>query len=153
MTYCRQEPRYYVLLHYIPGVLYRKSRIVCTLFKMKIHTQYLTPAKYYIRIKQLHFVEKSKRSVLISLLLHSRRQGAQFWMCIIFNEFYFPEMTCLSRILNFHSSFCTDWPRGLGYKLSSLARTPGSWVWIPLKTWMSVLCLFCLCFSAYRYRP
>jgi hypothetical protein len=28
---------------------------------------------------------------------------------------------------------------------SSLARTLGSWVWIPLKAWMSVLCAFILC--------
>jgi hypothetical protein len=36
------------------------------------------------------------------------------------------------------------WPRGLGHELSSLARTLGSWVRIPLKAWMSVYA-FILC--------
>jgi hypothetical protein len=46
----------------------------------------------------------------------------------------------------------SQWPRGLRYKLSSLARKLGSWVRIPLKTWMSVSCAFilCLCCSVCR---
>jgi hypothetical protein len=32
----------------------------------------------------------------------------------------------------------SQWPRGLGHESSSLARTLGSWVRIPLKAWMSV---------------
>jgi hypothetical protein len=36
------------------------------------------------------------------------------------------------------------WPRGLRCELSSLARTLGSWVRIPLKAWMS-LCVYCVC--------
>jgi hypothetical protein len=32
----------------------------------------------------------------------------------------------------------SQWPRGLRHKLSSPAQTPGSWVRIPLKAWMSV---------------
>jgi hypothetical protein len=38
----------------------------------------------------------------------------------------------------------SQWPRGLRHELSSLARTLGSWVRIPLKIWMSV-CAFILC--------
>jgi hypothetical protein len=32
----------------------------------------------------------------------------------------------------------SQWPRGLKHELSSLARTLGSWVRIPLEAWMSV---------------
>jgi hypothetical protein len=35
----------------------------------------------------------------------------------------------------------SQWPRGLRHELSSLARTLGSWVRIPLKARMSVLCV------------
>jgi hypothetical protein len=38
----------------------------------------------------------------------------------------------------------SQWPRGLKHELSSLARKLGSWVGIPLKPWMSVLCAFTL---------
>jgi hypothetical protein len=38
-----------------------------------------------------------------------------------------------------------QWPRGLGHELSSLALTLGSWVRIPFKAWMFVLCAFILC--------
>jgi hypothetical protein len=36
----------------------------------------------------------------------------------------------------------SQWPLGLRHELSSLSRTLGSWVRIPLKAWMSVLCAF-----------
>jgi hypothetical protein len=47
------------------------------------------------------------------------------------------------RLMKFHSEvysyFCRSrWPRGLSHVLSSLARTLGSWLRIPLKSWMSV---------------
>jgi hypothetical protein len=32
----------------------------------------------------------------------------------------------------------SQWPRGLSHELSSLARTLGSWIRIPLKVWMFV---------------
>jgi hypothetical protein len=32
----------------------------------------------------------------------------------------------------------SQWPCGLGHEMSSPARTLGSWVWIPLETWMFV---------------
>jgi hypothetical protein len=43
----------------------------------------------------------------------------------------------------------SQWPRGLRHELSSLARTLGSWVRIPLEAWMSVcvysvFVLFCV---------
>jgi hypothetical protein len=38
----------------------------------------------------------------------------------------------------------SQWSRGLRHELSSPARTLGTWVRIPLKTWMSVFIL-CLC--------
>jgi hypothetical protein len=40
------------------------------------------------------------------------------------------------------------------YELSSLARTLGSWIRIPLKAWLSVFCAFilCLCCSVCRQR-
>jgi hypothetical protein len=40
----------------------------------------------------------------------------------------------------------SQWPCGLRHELFSLARTLGSWVWISLKAWMSVLCEFILFF-------
>jgi hypothetical protein len=39
----------------------------------------------------------------------------------------------------------SQWPRGLRHEPSSLARTLGSWIRIPLKAWMSV-CAFILHF-------
>jgi hypothetical protein len=46
----------------------------------------------------------------------------------------------------------SQWPRGLRHELPSLAPTLGSWVRIPLKAWISVLCAFilCLCCSLCR---
>jgi hypothetical protein len=44
-------------------------------------------------------------------------------------------------------------PRGLRRELSSVARTLGSWVRIPLKEWMSefILCLCCsVCIAVLR---
>jgi hypothetical protein len=38
----------------------------------------------------------------------------------------------------------SQWPRGLGHEPSSLVRTLGSWVRIPLEGWMSVFVLFCV---------
>jgi hypothetical protein len=48
----------------------------------------------------------------------------------------------------------SQWPRGLRHELSSLARTLGSWVWIPLKALVSV-CAFilCLCCPVCGWRP
>jgi ABC-type xylose transport system permease subunit len=49
----------------------------------------------------------------------------------------------------------SQWPCGLRHELSSLARTLRSWVRIPLKAWVSILCAFImhLRYSAFRYRP
>jgi hypothetical protein len=38
----------------------------------------------------------------------------------------------------------SQWPRGLRHELSSLARTLGSWVRIPVEAWMSV-CVYSVC--------
>jgi hypothetical protein len=38
----------------------------------------------------------------------------------------------------------SEWPHGLRHELSSPARTMGSWVRIPLRTWMSV-CVYSVC--------
>jgi hypothetical protein len=38
----------------------------------------------------------------------------------------------------------SQWPRGLGHEQSSLVRTLGSWVRIPFKALLSVLCTFIL---------
>jgi hypothetical protein len=38
----------------------------------------------------------------------------------------------------------SQWPRGLSYEQSCLSRTLGTWVRIPLKTWMSV-CVYSVC--------
>jgi hypothetical protein len=45
-----------------------------------------------------------------------------------------------------------QWSRGLRHELSSLARTLGSWILIPLKAWMSCELPFCLCCSVCRQR-
>jgi hypothetical protein len=50
--------------------------------------------------------------------------------------------TIIILIITYHGQ--SQWPRGLRHELSSLAWTLGSWVWIPLKAWMSVLCAFIL---------
>jgi hypothetical protein len=38
----------------------------------------------------------------------------------------------------------SQWQSGLKHELSSLVRTLGSWVWIPLEAWMSV-CVYSVC--------
>jgi hypothetical protein len=45
----------------------------------------------------------------------------------------------------FNAKCRSQWPRSLRHELFSLARTLGSWVRIPPKAWMSVLCPFILC--------
>jgi hypothetical protein len=45
-----------------------------------------------------------------------------------------------------------SWPRGLMHELSSPLRTLGSWVWIPLKAWISVMCAFILSLCCYVCR-
>jgi hypothetical protein len=48
--------------------------------------------------------------------------------------------------INIYTQWPPQWPRCLRHELSSLARTLGSGLRIPLKAWMSVLvCLFCVC--------
>jgi hypothetical protein len=47
--------------------------------------------------------------------------------------------------LNYDPADHSGGARGLRHKLSSHARTLESWVRIPLKVWMSVLCAFILC--------
>jgi hypothetical protein len=42
----------------------------------------------------------------------------------------------------------SQWPRGLRHELSSPARTPGSWVRIPLEAWMSVCVSVVLCIGS-----
>jgi hypothetical protein len=49
----------------------------------------------------------------------------------------------------------SQWPRGLRHEMSSLVRTLGSWVRIPLKGWMSVcvysvFMLSCVSVAAFR---
>jgi hypothetical protein len=41
----------------------------------------------------------------------------------------------------------SQYPRSLRHELSSLSRTLGSWVRIPLKAWMFCVCMriFCVC--------
>jgi hypothetical protein len=57
--------------------------------------------------------------------------------------------TVWNLTLRFHGTIVnkgrSQWPRGLGHELSSLGRMLGTWVRIPLKAWMSVLCAFILC--------
>jgi hypothetical protein len=54
-------------------------------------------------------------------------------------------MPKLKFILKYATRNRSQWPHGLRHELSSLVRTLGSWVRIPLKAWMSVLCAFILC--------
>jgi hypothetical protein len=46
--------------------------------------------------------------------------------------------TTFPFICNYILDSWSQWPRGLKHELSSPAQTPGSWVRIPLKAWMSV---------------
>jgi hypothetical protein len=51
-------------------------------------------------------------------------------------------------------SVADQWLRGLRHELFSSARTLGSWVRIPLETWMSVYAfILCLCCFVCRWRP
>jgi hypothetical protein len=52
-----------------------------------------------------------------------------------------------------HVTCRSQWPRGLRHELSSLARTLGLWVRIPLKRMDVCVRLFCLCCPVCRYRP
>jgi hypothetical protein len=60
----------------------------------------------------------------------------------------------LQKFLKLQIKSRSQFSRGLRHELSSLARTLGSWVRIPLKAWMSV-CAFilCLCCPVCRWRP
>jgi hypothetical protein len=74
--------------------------------------------------------------------------NASFWLPL--NPIYcisgqlFPFTTLYARRL--------QWPRGLGHGMSSPARTLGSWVRIPHKSWLSVfiLCFCCTMLQARR---
>jgi hypothetical protein len=55
----------------------------------------------------------------------------------------------LGEFVGCSSKSCrSEWPHGLRHELSSLARTLGSWVRIPVEAWMSVfafiLCVLCI---------
>jgi hypothetical protein len=55
-----------------------------------------------------------------------------------------PEVN-MQNLYNVKGGKCRSrWPHGVKHEPSSPARTLGSWVLIPLKTWMSV-CAFLLC--------
>jgi hypothetical protein len=41
----------------------------------------------------------------------------------------------------------SQWPRGLRHELSSPAQTLGSWIRIPLETWLSV-CVYSVCLGS-----
>jgi hypothetical protein len=70
-----------------------------------------------------------------------------FVYLLLFTSYLF---TCLCIYLFIYVSMYCDgqsqWPHSLRHELSLLAQTLGSWVRIPLKAWMSVLCAFILCF-------
>jgi hypothetical protein len=59
---------------------------------------------------------------------------------------------CISLMQTIHDAFKgrrniisrSQWPRGLRQEQSSLARTLGSWVRIPLEAWLSV-CVYSVC--------
>jgi hypothetical protein len=70
-----------------------------------------------------------------------------FWWTLgqVLSEYFgLPCQSSFNQLLQSRS----DWPRGLRHEMSSLARTLGSWVRIPLKVWMSVweysVVLFCV---------
>jgi hypothetical protein len=54
-------------------------------------------------------------------------------------------VVCMCFSLAYGTLCRSRWPRGLRYELSSLARTLGSWVRIPLEAWLSVFSAFVLC--------
>jgi hypothetical protein len=84
----------------------------------------------------------------VACLPRSRRLLCYYY-CFLLNSSLFPTP---------HSSYNSghivwerrpQWPRGVMHESSSLARTPGSWVRIPLEAWMSVsvysvFLLFCV---------
>jgi hypothetical protein len=68
-----------------------------------------------------------------------------------FLQHFFYRKSTLNYILELRSKRRSQWPHGLSHELSPLARMLRSWVWIPLKTWLSV-CAFilCLCCPVWR---
>jgi hypothetical protein len=63
-----------------------------------------------------------------------------FNCCLTLKEYrYF--LVYSPYIYSLHRS---QWSCSLRHEMSSLAQTLGSWVWIPLKEWMS-MCAFILC--------
>jgi hypothetical protein len=70
----------------------------------------------------------------LDVVLRIRFWGCPFRFCFRDSEenvFMFLYILCRSQ-----------WPRGLRHEMFSLTRTLGSWVWIPIKAWMS----FCIYF-------
>jgi hypothetical protein len=68
--------------------------------------------------------------------------GGEFYVSYVESSDY-----TRTTIMTDHSR--SEWPRGLRHEPSSLARTLGSWVRIPLEAWMpvyiySVFVLFCM---------
>jgi hypothetical protein len=55
------------------------------------------------------------------------------------------KLTSLRVLKSISGGRRSQWPTGLRHELSSLDRVLGSWVWIPLKLWVSVLCAEILC--------
>jgi hypothetical protein len=71
-------------------------------------------------------------------LWHGRKYHS-WWLTLKCNYFFYFEVEiCLLYSLLLSRS---QWPRGLRHELSSLARTLGSCVRIPLKAWMYVFCV------------
>jgi hypothetical protein len=73
---------------------------------------------------------------------NSRSTSSSYTKILLENASYQKQ----NKILLNHISSRSQWPTGLRYEMSSPARTLGSWVRIPLKASMSVLCAFILCF-------
>jgi hypothetical protein len=72
--------------------------------------------------------------VSFSHIYYESRKNIIFYIGV-YNTRILCGTSCISR---------SQWLRGLRHELSSLARTLGSWVRIPLKAWMS-MCAFILC--------
>jgi hypothetical protein len=83
-----------------------------------------------------NYLQFAGRYQCLPIRCSGRQKTAQWTLYII----------CAGNTTDCHS----QWPRGLRNKLSSLARTLGSWIRIPLKAWMFVcVCLFCICIVLY----
>jgi hypothetical protein len=96
------------------------------------------------------------RFVLLTaqILVHSNHfgEGAVAVMTLVNQVGSLNLLLIFSHILQYYRELVrrnqSQWPRGLSHEMPSPTWTLGSWIWIPLKAWISV---FILCLGTGSY--